>query len=177
MFDNKKFMKTRYQHRTEGVPVPDLADYFEGDPVWIVRGLTGAELGRAAEAADRSKAVVAIIEALTSDSSKDKADAVKELMGIGGTTPQDIAKRIEHLVLGSVDPKCTMDMAVKLAETHPIEFYQVTNMIMKLTGMGQLPGKSTPSGETGMSAHPLPSVTSGGASSTKRDPTSSRKGS
>ena len=168
-FDSKKFMKMKFIPRTESVSVPDLQVFFpEGaEAVWTVRGLTGQELGRASEAAERNRNISAILEGLTSEAAKDKAEAIKEILGIGGATPQDIAKRLEHLTAGSVDPKCTLDLAVRLCETYPIEFYQLTNKIMELTGRGQMPGKQQPSGETGKSAPASPSVTPGGDTSTK----------
>lgn len=153
-FDTKRFIKTKFIHRTEDVPVPDLRDFFpDNEPaVWKVRGLTGQELGRAAEAAERNKNMSAILEGLTAEASKEKSDAVKELLGIGGGTPQDIAKRLEHLTLGSVAPACTLDLAVKMCETFPVEFYMLTNKILMLTGQGQVPGKPLPSGEMEKSA-------------------------
>jgi hypothetical protein len=149
-FDAKKFLKTKFVKRTFPVSVPDLRDFFhEGEEaVWTVRGLTGQELARANEAADRSKNMATILSALSSDVSKEKETAVKELLGLTKGTPADISKRIEHLVLGSVDPECTQDLAVKLCETYPVEFYQLTNKIMELTGQGQMPGKPKPSLET-----------------------------
>jgi len=159
-FDAKRFQKTKFTARIEGVPVPDLKEFFpEGEEaVWKVRGLTGHEVGRAAEAADRNKTIGAILEGLTAEASKDKAEALKDILGIGGNTPADIAKRLEHLVLGSVDPPCTQDLAVRLCEVFPVEFYQITNKIMLLTGMGQLPGKQQASGATGKSGPVLPLV-------------------
>jgi hypothetical protein len=168
-FDAKKFTKTKFVHRTEDVPVPDLKEFFpEGEKaVWTVRGLTGQELGRANEAADRNKNIAAILSGLTSGAEKEITDAVKDLVGVGGNTPADISKRLEHLCLGSVEPKCTHDLAVRLCETFPVEFFQITNAIVRLTGQGQLPGKREPSGATGMSAPASPSVTQEGVSSMK----------
>jgi len=143
-FDAKKFLKTKWTARAEEVPVPDLAAFFPdgAKPVWKVRGLTGQELGRANEAAERMKNVAAILEGLASGAAKEQTEALKDLLGVGGQTPQDIAKRLEHLVIGSVDPKCTPDLAVRLCETFPVEFFQITNRIVQLTGQGQLPGNS-----------------------------------
>ena len=174
-FDSKAFLKTKFIPRTDEVSVPDLQPFFpDGAPaVWKVRGLTGQELGRAAEASDRNKNIAAILEGLTADSSKEKATALKELMGVGGNTPADIAKRIEHLALGSVDPKCPPELAVRLCEVFPVEFYQITNKIMELTGRGQMPGKSQPSGVTGKSGQASHSAIPEGDSSTKSDQTSS----
>lgn len=168
-FDSKKFLKTKFTPRTEDVPVPDLQPFFpEGaKAVWKVRGLTGQEIGRASEAADRNKTIGAIMEGLTAEAAKDKVEAVKNLLGIGGNTPADIAKRLEHMTVGSVDPPCTLDLAVRVCETFPIEFYQITNKIMELTGRGQVPGKQPPSGETPKSGHASPSDTPGGDSSMK----------
>lgn len=167
-FDAKKFQKTKFTARIEGVPVPDLKEFFqEGEAaVWKVRGLTGQEVGRAAEASDRSKTLAAIVEGLTAEASRDRTAAVKGLLGLGGDTPADIAKRIEHLVIASVDPKCTVDLAVRLCEVFPVEFYEITNRIMLLTGKGQMPGKRQPSGATEESGPASPSDMPEGASST-----------
>jgi hypothetical protein len=168
-FDTKQFLKTKFSPRTFAFPVPEMRAFFSAgeDPVWKVRGLTGHELGRAAEAADKHKTIVALLEGLTADSSKDKADAVKTLLGLGGDTPADIAKRLEHLAVGSVDPKCPQDLAVRICETFPVEFYQLTNKIYELTGQGQVPGKLPPSGEMAGSGTASPSATPGGDSSLK----------
>lgn len=168
-FDAKKFSKTKFQHRTEEIPVPDLAEFFpEGEaPVWKVRGLTGQELGMANEAADRNKEIVGIISGLTSRSDKEITEAVKQLIGVAGNTPTDIAKRIEHLRMGSVDPVCTQELAVRLCETFPIEFYQISNAIVRLTGQGQMPGKQKASGTTERSDPASPSVFPEADSSTK----------
>lgn len=168
-FDAKRFMKTKWQPRTEDVPVPGLKGFFpEGEnPVWKVRGLTGQEIGQANEAPDNFKTMAAAVEALAgAQAMKEKVSAIRDLLGLGGKTPADVAKRLEHLVLGSVDPPCTLDLAVKLCEAFPIEFFELTNKILRLTGLGQMPGKQPPSGEIPKSEPASPSDTPGGASST-----------
>lgn len=176
-FDAKQFLKEKFTPRTEAVPVPDLAAWFgEAEkPLWTVRGLTGQELGRANEAAERNRNIAAILEGLVGGGDKEKSQAVRDLVGIGGGVPQDIAKRLELLVIGSVDPPCTLDLAVRLCEAYPIEFFLLTTKISELTGRGQLPGKRTPSGETVESGPASGSATPGGASSTKPGRTSSRR--
>ncbi len=69
-FDASRFMKEKFLHRIEDVPVPDLKDFFpEGEePVWKVRGLTGQEMGRMMEAPSRVKNYAALLERLASKS-------------------------------------------------------------------------------------------------------------
>ena len=174
-FDSKKFLKMKFTERTFPVPVPDLKEFFADgtEAVWVVRGLTWQEVGRSAEAADRNKNIQAILAGLTSDTSKEKSEALRNLLGVGANTPADIAKRIEQLVAGSVDPKCTSDLAVRLCEVFPVEFYQLTNKIIELTGQGQVPGKQNPSGVTAASGPASPCATPEGSSSTRQDQTSS----
>ena len=178
-FDVKAFMRTKYQSRIVEVPVPDLRDFFaEGaDPVWKVRGLTGQELGRANEAVEKNRTVAAIVKGLAGQSEKEKIQAIQSLLGTGSGAPDDVAKRIELLTMGSVDPPCSQDLAVKLCEVFPVEFYQLTTKILELTGKGHEPGKSKPSGSDGTSRQASPSATPEGDSSTRPDQTSSRKGS
>lgn len=170
MFDIKKFKKTKFEPRTELVPLPDMKEFFgEGDePVWKVRGLTGAELGRCTEAAERNKNIAAILEGLISPDNQTKVESVREMIGMTpGTVPNDIARRIEQLVLGSVDPAIDEEMAVKLCQVYPVEFYQLTNAIVRLTGAGHVPGKQKPSGTAQKSGEQCTSATPEGASSTK----------
>jgi hypothetical protein len=142
-FDVNKFLQTSFKHRTEAVPVPDMKEFFEEEskPEFIVRGLTGQEIGRCAEAATKRESVNMLISGLMTTVTQETVEAAKDVLGVGKDTPQDIAKRIEHLVAGSVDPVCSLDLAVKVCETFPIEFYQITNKIMELSGRGQVPGK------------------------------------
>jgi hypothetical protein len=150
MFNSKAFMKEKFRYRIEEVKVPDLAAWFdEGDPpVWKVRGLEGSELGFVNETANRNKNISAILEGMLSQDDQTKAQAVKALLGISGDTPEDIARRLEMLRIGSVEPACSMDLAIRLCKAFPIEFYQLTNKITALTGQGQVrAGESIGSGE------------------------------
>ena len=146
-FKKQDFISALYEQRIGEVPVPDLQPFFEdGDkPVWKVRGLTGQELGRANDAADRNKKISSVLEGVLSNSPKKIGKAVKQV--IDPDTPQDIAKRLEHMIAGSVDPECDLTLALKICERFPIEFYSITNKILELTGQGQLPGKPQPSGK------------------------------
>jgi len=149
-FDIKKFKKTRFIPRTDDVKVPDMKAYFaEGDkPVWKVRGLTGPELGRCNEMAANTKKMAAILEGVAGSSPGEIRDAVKKLIGDREDTPEDIARRMYLLITGSVEPALVteagdedLDAAIQLAKAFPIEFMNITNRIVKLTGMGHLPGK------------------------------------
>lgn len=145
-FDADKFASAAFKRREEDVPVKDLAAWFKGAkegevPVWRVRGLTGEELARVNEAQARNRNKSAIIEALSSDKQEKMTDAIKELIGTGNSVPDDLARRIEMLTIGSVAPECTHQVAVKLAEAFPVEFYELTTKITQLTGLGSEPGK------------------------------------
>jgi len=149
MFDHKKFMKASFTPREEAVAVPDLAEYFADgtQPLWRVRGLTGHELGQVNEAKDRSKNIEAVLEALVSDKPAEKKDALCAVLGMDGSTPVDIVRRLELLKIGSVDPKCDHDLAVRLCTYFPVEFMLLTNKITQLTGQGAtVKKKQTPSG-------------------------------
>jgi len=143
-------MATVFSAREDSISVPDLRAFFaKGDkPSWKVRGLKGVEIGRAREASERNKAIKAVVEGILSDSSKKKADAVLEIIGNPQNVPQDIAYRIELFKAGSIEPVLDYPVIVRLCETFPIEFYQITNKIIELSGKGHIPGKAPPSGVT-----------------------------
>lgn len=149
-FDTKKFKTAKFEIREGLVKVPDLQPFFpEGeDPVWKVRGLTGHELGKVNESAERHKNIMSILEGLISSGNAEKVESVKKLVGLGDDTPVDIVKRIEMLVVASISPECDEELAVRLCEKFPVEFFNITNEITKLTGQGHVLGKLKPSGET-----------------------------
>ena len=142
------FAAAAFEHRTDVVPVPSLADWFEGDAVWTVRGLTAHELARANEAAEKRNNAAALLEALVGGSKQAKVKELREAMALTDATPAEISKRLEMLTSGSVDPPCDHSTAVLIAERYPIEFYQLTNRITSLTGQGQQPGKPPASGDS-----------------------------
>ncbi len=169
-FDITKFTGTTFTPREDDVPVPDLANFFTGEPetdeegnpkppVWRVRGLSGPELARVNEAVQMNRNRGAIAEALAAGKDKQLTDALRELIGNGTGVPDDTAKRIEMLTIGSVAPECSQQLAVKLANSFPIEFTQLTNQIMKLTGQGGEPGKPKRSSGTKKSASHSASAT------------------
>jgi len=148
-FDAKRFMENKLVAREGEVRVPDMSGWFaDGDePVWRVRGLTGKELGRADEAAARNLKVNAILEGIVGGSNKKPKKALKQM--VDPDTPQDVARRIELFIMRSVDPPADLELAKKVCREFPIEFKQITNKVIELTGSGHvLPGKSKPSGKT-----------------------------
>ena len=102
--------------------------------IWKVRGLTGNELAKTIDSTTKVKNLEAIIEAM--GNSQEKIEELKGVMGMGNDTEPEILRKLEQLVLGSVEPKIESHIAVKLAETFPIEFYMLTQDITLLTGMG-----------------------------------------
>ena len=148
-FDSNKFMKQKFEHRTEIVDVPALAEWFDGEKHgFLVRNLTGAEMANAQEAVAKNKNIAAIAEALIGSSKPDKVAALKEFVGTGDSVPNELAKRIEMMVSGAVEPEVDMPMAIKLAENFPVEFMTITNKITMLTGMGASMEKPKRCGET-----------------------------
>ena len=94
-------------------------------------------------------------------------EAIKSLIGLSKDVAADTAKRVEYLMIGSVDPACTQELAVLLCERFGIEFHMLTNKIVQLTGKGQVPGKQPPSGGAATSEPALPSAIPEGVSCTK----------
>jgi len=153
MLDIQKFLQAALQPRQQDVEVPALVDWFPkgGAASWTVRGLTAAELARANLAAESGlDNVRAMVAAMAGEG--DKADAIRKAMGLSSEdVPGDISRRIEMLAAGSVAPQLgtdNRDVAVKLAEMFPTVFYQLSNVILTLTGQGAEPGKSKRSGKT-----------------------------
>jgi len=158
-FNKTKFIKQQFIQRVEEVEVNSLHKWFDLSETdrkwfsassqeksalikagiepsicyWCVRGLTGSEVANVMSVTEKTRTLSTLVEAI---SNKSNVDDIKEAIGIGTDTPLDIAKRLEQLVYGSVDPVMSHDVAIKLAENFPVEFYVLTNTINKLTGLG-----------------------------------------
>lgn len=150
MFDRKKFVSEKFERRTKKVTLKDLKPWFgESEPAWLVRGLTGEELSRVNEAANKNAISSKLLELVMAKTDKETLDAVKAQLGLGDDTPADLARRLEMLSIGSVEPEVDIELAVRLAESFPIEFATLTNEITTLTGLGSVAvAKPSPSGES-----------------------------
>lgn len=142
-FDVNKFNNSPLEKRTDNLEVPELKEFFDDDenPVWIVRALSGSEIARAQESGDRSKMIGTIVDAMSAGTAKDKQEAVKKIFGVGDDVPDEIAKRIQHLMYGSVSPVIDRTASVRIFEFYPINGFQLTNRILELTGEGAELGK------------------------------------
>ena len=149
MFNESDFMKTSFKERTTEVEVKELKDFFkDADPVWTVRGLTGEEIARVNNSIEKNATLMALSTALRGNAGVEKVNALRELLGIStDEVPSDLIRKKESLMAGSVNPECSEELAVKLAQAYPTVFFQLTQEIMRLTGMGQDPGKQKPSGD------------------------------
>lgn len=135
-FNAEKFEATKFEPRKSRVSVPALAVFFDENeaPEWEVRGLNSNELHSALEASKKQQSIDSIVRAIAGSASQ--VEAIRAAIGFSKDTPGEVAKRLEMLVAGSVNPKINLPQAVKLAEAFPIEFLQLTNEITELTGKG-----------------------------------------
>jgi len=135
-FNIGEFERAEFVPRTKRVAVPSLAQFFDDGekPEWEVRGLTAIELHKATNAKSNAKLTGEVVKAI--DSGGDVAKELQKKLGLGNDVPAEVAKRLEMLVAGSVSPEVPMRIAVKLAETFPVDFLSLTNEITALTGMG-----------------------------------------
>ena len=143
-FDNEKFKSATFKFREEEHPVPELKEFFsEGEkPVWRVRNLTGMEIFIVNEAMERNSRKNEAIEAIMSGERKERVEAMKEIaMTLPEMTPTEYVRRLEVFRLGSVEPKVTKEIAVKIGENFGNTLTHLSNRILILTTQGAEPGK------------------------------------
>lgn len=158
VFDLERFETESFKFREAEVAVPELAQFFDGGAaVWKIRGLTGAEVARVRDSVTRAKDLEGLVERLAASSAKDKAEAVLEVFGIGGSEADDYVRRLTLLEIGSVAPKIRREHAVKVSEIAALAFYRLTDEIYNLTGKGKL-GESSAFGMNPESGPVLPLV-------------------
>lgn len=133
-----------FRPREGAVSVPDMKAFFPADceePKWKVRGLTADELSQCNEASEKMKGLSTMVDAIAGEDVGDKVSAIKKALGIEVEMTPDMVKRLELICRGSVDVDVDLQLAVKISEVFPIEFFAITNEILSLTGMGQELGK------------------------------------
>jgi hypothetical protein len=149
-FSTKAFKKEKFSPRTKDIDVPDLKDYFpEGEePVWIIRGLDANEIAKCYDAQKTLQAIDTTFQAAAGAvANEEKVKEMREKLGIEIDVHSDIILRRAQLVHGSVLPEIDQQAAVKFSRVFPVEFYNITTEITRLTGLGQTPGKPKPSGK------------------------------
>lgn len=148
-FDTRKFMAANFEPRTREVTIfsSALADFFDKDekPVFVVRGLTAAEMARSQEAAERTRSYETLIQSLTNNS--EQIEIIKETLGISTDDPRAYRIRLEQVVLGSVSPKLDITQVVKIAHTSGGDFASLSLAIMELSGEGMQLKKLSTSGD------------------------------
>lgn len=153
-FDAKAFSRAKFEARVETVEVPEMSGFNKGEALlWKVRGLTADEFYRVRGVAEKNNQVQALIEAAAGRGAA-QIEAIREAFGLAGDLHEEHVRRLEMLIIASVDPKVDRPMAVKFAGAFPVAFARLTDMILSLTGMGQILGKSKGSGETPVSETP-----------------------
>jgi hypothetical protein len=152
-FNAGKFEATQFIPRTTDVPVPGLSDYFDSPDaaVWTVRGLTGEELAQVEEHVERS-AMAGKMIGMAGASSEQVKNAVEILLGATKDTPRGHVKLLRMFEAGTVSPKVDYQTVVKLAMHFPVEFRQIANEVLRLTGLGsnvkKKPNSSTETSES-----------------------------
>jgi len=141
--DLKKFDETTFKDRTEKVPVPNLKKFFEKDekPIWEVKGLTAHELSIVNNAIEANKGKNELVAAMTEGTTPEKVDAIRKALSIiklSDDVPNDLVRRHMTIVLGSVNPECSEEMAVKLGVNYPTVLFNLSQKIYALTGLGRV---------------------------------------
>ncbi len=156
-FNLQRFKTTEFQRRTEDVPVPGLASFFdEDDPaVLTVQNLVGEEIARARLRVSQNSAIDELVSRLVSERAASKIDGIQQALGLGDDVPDDLVYRIAVAEFGICSADFQQEDCVKMAAVAPEDFYALTQKIFALTGLGQVPlGESNASGTTSASGTP-----------------------
>lgn len=152
-FDVSAFEKQSFVDRTKTVKVPALSDWFkDGDPVFIVRGLTFDERIKCEALANdaRIEAATALAElAYENSGSGDKVKDIKAALGWGDATQPATRVCIERVMIGMVEPKLNRQIVAKISRSFPSVFGELLEAVSALTNEGQaVEKKQQRSGQT-----------------------------
>lgn len=140
-FQAERFAQVTLAPRTRSVPVPELADWFDGDdkPVFLVRGLTADELARAKDAHAMNLRKLGLLRALERedpDPGQIAEEARAAIQGSAEDKHAQIAMRQQMILHGVVEPALSEEIVAKLATHYAMLIYRVSDAINDLTGRG-----------------------------------------
>jgi len=144
-FNGHRFSHADLKHRIQEVEVPALRAWFDNlaedeVPVLHIRGLSYEELARADLAATRGQqAIGQVIAILSEGKGEELEDTLRNIMGVGKDAPEQLIKRIQYLAMGCEE--MNEESAMKFSVHFSVEFGEITNKILALTGKGSEPGK------------------------------------
>jgi len=136
------FEATQFKHRTQEIQVPSLKKFYPKNtiPIIIVRNLEGAEIAAIDLEVGMNKEARKQVADIASE---DVVKAMKTLFHFisGDDVPDSHVRALNIVHKGIVSPAFTFEGVVKLATTYPIEFKQLFNTIIQLTGLGAIEEK------------------------------------
>mgnify|MGYP000754131510 CR=1 FL=1 len=144
-FDLEGLKKAQLEARTTKVRADSLQEWFGTDeeggkepPIFKVRGLYGQEMAQVREAVDNHKNINDLVQAIaTADKgTQERIEAIRQAAGVQTGMATELVRRIETLKQGAVDPGIDEEGAKKIAKDYVIDFYKITDEIMRLTGQG-----------------------------------------
>lgn len=135
-FHLDKFRRAEFVRRTERVPVPSLASFFDGPAVIEVQSLNGPELFLAEDRPKHNEVIEKIIGKLESAQITVKVQAAMDALGISDDVPKAVVKMIAYVELGCKSVDLTQADAVRLFEYSIDSFLTLHQTIHKLTMMG-----------------------------------------
>ena len=145
MFDSNKFLSTSFHPRTETVRILQLKEFFpdQENPVWTVRGLEAQELAAVRLARFKRRNQLAALNTLSSFTAPTAARQamLEKIISMSGEVEAEVAGRLEMLCIASVEPKISMEVAVKLSQIYPTVFWSLTDMVTTLTDQGAVVGE------------------------------------
>ena len=138
MFNSTAFDQARFTVREGEISLAALKPFFgEEEPVFKCKMLNSEELARAEESSNSQQMLHDLMTKMLSGTATDKATAIAEAAGItSDEVPASVRKMIEYVLLGVVEPQLSRDQVVKISVNYPVEFKQLFNKIMTLTGEG-----------------------------------------
>ena len=152
-FKMKEFMKVKFEPRIKNVPVKSngMAGFFaDGEKKeFQVRSLTGEEMAVCNEAQTKNKNMNVLIAAIAGGLSLDKVKDVRLGLGLSEeiNLTEDLARRIELLRIGCVDPELDTEASVKIFRVAAVDGYELSNQILQLSQQGMIPGGPKASGK------------------------------
>lgn len=147
-FDFDQVMAMPWVTPTAKVTTPVSLVKLGAPEAFVVRMATAEEMVRANDVHANLEKAKAMVLALTEMGFKQKAEALREALGIGDSLPDGYIRQIEFVIMCTVEPQLTREHVLWMARMQSFFFKSLFEKIMQLSFEGANLGEAIASTET-----------------------------
>lgn len=135
-FNEKAFLKTQFEPRSQAIKITGLDEFFDGDAIIIVRGLTASEMAYCLESKQKTETITNLLAFVESKDSEILKRVAEEMNLAEKEVHPKISLNKKLLMKAIVSPQMSEAVITKLMREQFGIFTILVNKVNELTNEG-----------------------------------------